>query len=222
MSRVEPPAGSEDVCCPGERQLPPVPPGDLSLPPQPPRVRPPKHPHFTTLSSSTFDQPSTPCLHPVTPLVRPPRLHSTATCREMDSLASASNPHYIHTHTRALTQRARVSRTTVSRIPVRCVSEPPPTFSTIVSLTLLLSFSPFSRSSPFPPFLSYEARVSRVRTFREYSHGIERAFALSHSLVFSLSSTTPPETIAASSVPRLGWTMGSTDGRLLFVDPRRR
>lgn len=45
MSRVEPPAGSEDVCCPGERQLPPTPfrhpPPTTPILPPPPRPLPP-------------------------------------------------------------------------------------------------------------------------------------------------------------------------------------
>lgn len=60
MSRVEPPAGSEDVCCPGERQLPPSPfkhppPTTLILPPPPLcllHLRPSTHP--STYSTTPF------------------------------------------------------------------------------------------------------------------------------------------------------------------------
>jgi len=73
--------------------------------------------------------------------------------------------------------RARVSRTP-SRIRLG-VGEPPPTFSTT---TLPCPFNPSSF-----PFL--RTRVSRVRTFRGYSLGIERALSLSLSLALPLAGT---------------------------------
>lgn len=95
------------------------------MPSRTPQVRPPKHPHFTTLSSSsTFDQPSTHRLHPVTPRSRPPRLHSTATCREMDSLASTSNPHYTHTYTHIRTHVNSMKAYSRIRVHVRmCIAD---------------------------------------------------------------------------------------------------
>lgn len=188
MSRVEPPAGSEDVCCPGERQLPPCHPRgpllavvtssscfSLLLSP---RVWPPKHPHFTTHSSSTFDQPSTPRLRPATSPGRPPRLHSTATCREMDSLASTSNPHYTCT---PIDTHARIHASERVRACIAGSVSYPSSVLVNRHRRFLRPPSSSDRSSPFSfPFL--RTRVSRVRTFRGYSLGIERSSSLFLSL----------------------------------------
>lgn len=93
-----------------------VPLGDPSLPSRPPagsatQTPPFYHPLLVHLRPTKHPPPLR--LHPVTPRGRPPRLHSTATCREMDSLAFTSNPHYTHMHTPTRSHIPRVSRTSL-------------------------------------------------------------------------------------------------------------
>lgn len=129
MSRVEPPAGSEDVCCPGERQLPPS---------------PFKHPPPTTLILPLPPPPPPSTVQPPTP--RPtPRLHSTATCREMDSLASPSNPHSKLAHPLCIVHiNATLPRIGLPRQPTTVPSLPslPPSMPTP---------PPLSSTPPSPP-----------------------------------------------------------------------
>lgn len=166
---------------------------------RPPLVRPPKHPHFTTLSSSTFDQaprrPYLPRPSSTTPFYRDvprdgqPRL-------DVESALYTHVHRHIHVYTYGY---------------VYCVSysgsmlvEPLPTFSTTISLS--------PPSLPLLVFLPTNARISSPHFSRVFPRYRADSLSLSSSLA------TLPETIAASSVPRPGWTMGSTDNRLLFVD----
>lgn len=183
--------------------------------PTPPRVRPPKHPHFTTLSPrppSTNRAPTALARPPLTS--PPPARHDSILPRRAARWTASPSRRIRTTHTRTQA-RARARACIADLYPGLRVGEPPPP-------TFLHDHRPLSlpsAASPFPRFPSYETRVSRVRTFREYSLGIERRLL---SFFASLSPSPLPETIAASSVLRPGWTMGSTDARscLLFADQR--
>lgn len=166
MSRVEPPAGSEDVCCPGERQLPPCPtPGDPSLPPPAPSSATQTPPFYHPLLVHL--RPSTPALTP-----RPPRPSSTTPFyRDVprDGQPRLHVESALYTYTRTYSH----VYTRIACIASRCWSN-----------RYRRSLRPSLPSTP-SRFPSYERAYLESALFAssEYSLGIERALSLSLSLL---------------------------------------